>query len=120
MFTLDRKTDRQTDRQTDGVIPIYPPNFVCGGYKKYFLQPKTAPFCCLFYLLDFKRVGKEKKSGSGPAMPSNRRILKILKGEQPLMIANRSGKVGAALKWPKIMGKIIRRKGGIATPATLH
>jgi hypothetical protein len=22
----------RTDRRTDGVIPIYPPNFVCGGY----------------------------------------------------------------------------------------
>ena len=27
-------TDRQTNRQTDRVIPIYPPNFVCGGYNK--------------------------------------------------------------------------------------
>ena len=26
-----RQTDRQTDRHTDRVIPIYPPNFVCGG-----------------------------------------------------------------------------------------
>ena len=26
-------TDEQTDRQTDRVIPIYPPNFICGGYK---------------------------------------------------------------------------------------
>ena len=32
-FTLDRQTDGQTDGQTDRVIPIYPPNFVCGGYK---------------------------------------------------------------------------------------
>jgi len=26
-------TDGQTDGRTDRVIPIYPPNFVCGGYK---------------------------------------------------------------------------------------
>ena len=26
-FTLDKQTDRKTKR----VIPIYPPNFVCGG-----------------------------------------------------------------------------------------
>ena len=26
-------TDRRTDRQTDRVIPMYPPNFVCGGIK---------------------------------------------------------------------------------------
>jgi hypothetical protein len=24
---------RQTDGRTDRVIPIYPPNFVCGGYN---------------------------------------------------------------------------------------
>ena len=83
-------------------------------------------FCGLFCLLDFKGVGSsdpppmEKNSGSGPTMPSHRRILKFVKGVQPLVIANRSGKVGAALKWPKIMGKIFRQKGGFATPATLH
>ena len=33
LLWTDRRTDRQTDRQTDGVIPIYPPNFVCGGYN---------------------------------------------------------------------------------------
>ena len=26
--------DGQTDRQTDRPIHIYPPNYVCGGYKK--------------------------------------------------------------------------------------
>jgi hypothetical protein len=25
---------RYMDRRTDRVIPIYPPNFVCGGYNK--------------------------------------------------------------------------------------
>ena len=30
----DRRTDRRTDRQTDRVNPIYPPNFVAGGYNK--------------------------------------------------------------------------------------
>ena len=36
--TGDRETDGQTDRwkdrQTDRVKIIYPPNFICGGYKK--------------------------------------------------------------------------------------
>ena len=27
--------DRRTDRQTDMMIPVYPPNFVAGGIKKY-------------------------------------------------------------------------------------
>jgi hypothetical protein len=30
---LTRYMDGRTDGQTDRVIPIYPPNFVCGGYK---------------------------------------------------------------------------------------
>ena len=29
-------TDRRTDRRTDRVIPIYTPNFVCGGYNKLY------------------------------------------------------------------------------------
>jgi hypothetical protein len=28
-------TDREADRQTDRLIPVYPPNFVAGGIKKY-------------------------------------------------------------------------------------
>ena len=36
---MDGRTDGRTDRRTDGrtnrVIPIYPPNFVCGGYNDY-------------------------------------------------------------------------------------
>ena len=31
-------TDRRTDRRTFRVIPIYPLNFVRGGYKKYFSE----------------------------------------------------------------------------------
>ena len=30
---LTRYMDGRTDGRTDGVIPIYPPNFVCGGYN---------------------------------------------------------------------------------------
>ena len=29
----DGRTDGQTDGRTDMVIPVYPPNFVAGGYK---------------------------------------------------------------------------------------
>ena len=29
-----RQTGRRMDRQTDRPIPIYPPNYVCGGYNK--------------------------------------------------------------------------------------
>ena len=32
-----RRTDRQTDGWTDMVIPVYPPNFVAGGYNEYFM-----------------------------------------------------------------------------------
>ena len=28
------RTDGRTDGQMDMVIPVYPPNFVAGGYKK--------------------------------------------------------------------------------------
>ena len=37
----DRQTGGQTNRPTDGVIPIYPPNFICGGWGggvSYFVQ----------------------------------------------------------------------------------
>jgi hypothetical protein len=30
---LTRYMDGRTDGRTDRVIPIYPPNFVCGGHK---------------------------------------------------------------------------------------
>jgi hypothetical protein len=30
---LTRYMDRRTNGWTDRVIPIYPPNFVCGGYN---------------------------------------------------------------------------------------
>jgi hypothetical protein len=33
---LTRYMDGQTDGRTDRVIPIYPPNFVCGGYAHIF------------------------------------------------------------------------------------
>ena len=35
---LTSYVDRRTDRQTDRMIPIYPPNYVCRGYK-YSLPP---------------------------------------------------------------------------------
>ena len=36
MLTIykDGRTDGRTDGQTDSVIPIYPQNFVFGGYTK--------------------------------------------------------------------------------------
>ena len=95
-------------------------------HKKYLLQPKTAPFCGLFCLLDF--LGGRKFGTLPPPLPRKMFLDPALlclriggsrifwKGVQPLMTAIRSWKGGggcAALKWPKIMGKIFRRKGDL-------
>jgi hypothetical protein len=34
---LTRYMDGLTDGRTDRMIPIYPPNFVCGGYNNHWL-----------------------------------------------------------------------------------
>ena len=37
---MDRRTVGWTDGRTDRVIPIYPPNFVCGGYNYHAISLK--------------------------------------------------------------------------------
>ena len=44
-LTLDRRTDKQTDR----VIPIYPPNYFCGGYN----DQNTGEGCSLNRYMSF-------------------------------------------------------------------
>jgi hypothetical protein len=36
----NRWTDGRTDRKTDRPIPIYPPNYVCGGIIKLLMNKK--------------------------------------------------------------------------------
>jgi hypothetical protein len=50
---LTRYMDGRKDGWTDRVIPIYPPNFVCGRYEKllnsYICHSGCANYCnCLF------------------------------------------------------------------------
>jgi hypothetical protein len=53
---LTRYMDGRKDGRTDRVIPIYPPNFVCGGYIKllnsYICHSGCPNYCnCLFLFL---------------------------------------------------------------------